>query len=132
MSFIQPQCVWPIETMLGEGPLWVPAERALWFVDIKQNHIHRSIRPAGQKTYETPEACFIVAGGEFIVGMTSGLYRFHPQRFTLMMRVDADKPGNRLNDGALDAQGRLWFGPWTMARRRKRAASIATTRAGSS
>jgi sugar lactone lactonase YvrE len=28
----------------------------------------------------------------------------------MITRVEADKPGNRLNDGAVDAQGRLWFG----------------------
>jgi D-xylonolactonase len=110
-----PECVWQVEATLGEGPLWVPAEQALWFVDIKKNHLHRYEPATGAtKTWDTPEnPGFIVCrDGAFIVGMTSGLYSFDSATgaFALLARVDADKPGNRLNDGALDAQGRLWFG----------------------
>jgi len=110
-----PECVWQVDATLGEGPLWLPAEKALWFVDIRKNHLHRYEPETGaKKTFDTPEnPGFIVCrDGEFIVGMTSGLYRFRPANcsFTLIERVDADKPGNRINDGALDARGRLWFG----------------------
>ncbi len=111
-----PQCVWAIETELGEGPLWVPAEQALWFVDIKGRFIHR-FHPAtgGRTTYSTPESPgFIVPdeNGRFTVGMASGLYAFDPKTgaFALLHRVDAHHPGNRLNDGARDPKGRLWFG----------------------
>jgi xylono-1,5-lactonase len=112
---MNPECVWHVEATLGEGPLWVPAEQALWFVDIKKNHLHRYEPATGAtKTFDTPEnPGFIVCrDGAFIVGMTSGLYSFGSATggFALLERVDADKPGNRLNDGALDAQGRLWFG----------------------
>jgi xylono-1,5-lactonase len=111
----EPECVWPVETMLGEGPLWSRPEQALWFVDIKKNHIHRFDPATGaRKTYDTPENPGFISpeDGAFIVGMTSGLYRFDPKTgvFSLLFRVDADKPGNRLNDGARDPKGRLWFG----------------------
>jgi sugar lactone lactonase YvrE len=116
MSFSEPECVWPIETMLGEGPLWSAPEQALWFVDIKKNHIHRFEPETGARaTYNTPESPgFLVPNGDgrFTVGMTSGLYDFDPkaESFTFTYRVDADHPGNRLNDGARDPKGRLWFG----------------------
>jgi D-xylonolactonase len=111
----EPQCVWPVETMLGEGPMWSHAEQALWFVDIKKNHIHRLEPTTGAKmTFDTPESpgFIVTVDGEFIVGMKNGLYRFHPAHgaFVLLHRVDPDKPGNRLNDGALDSKKRLWFG----------------------
>src|SRR5882757_3005843 len=107
----EPECVWPVETMLGEGPLWSRSEQALWFVDIKKNHIHRfDPVTAARQTYDAPQSPgFIAPDGEgFIVGMTSGLYRFDPKTgaFALLFRVDADKPGNRLNDGARDSKGR--------------------------
>ena len=110
-----PECVWPVEAELGEGPLWVPSEQALWFVDIKRKHIHRYEPATGaKKTYDAPESPgFIVRTiGGFISGLKSGLYRFDPATgaFSPLHAVDADKPDNRLNDGALDPSGRLWFG----------------------
>jgi D-xylonolactonase len=50
--------------------------------------------------------------GHFIAGTKSGLYEFDPVSgiFTFIRAVEPDRPGNRLNDGAVDGQGRLWFG----------------------
>ena len=111
-----PQCVWALGAELGEGPIWSPSEQAVWFVDIKRNRIHR-FEPISRRkrSYETPpNPSFIVAekGGTFVVGLQSGLHRFDPKTgdFALLCEVEPDKPGNRLNDGALDPQGRLWFG----------------------
>ncbi len=111
-----PQCVWALGAELGEGPVWSAAERALWFVDIKRNRIHR-FEPAVSvvRSFETPAAPgFLapVAGGGFIVGLKTGLHRFDPRdgSFTPLHAVDPDHPGNRLNDGAVDRHGRLWFG----------------------
>jgi sugar lactone lactonase YvrE len=111
----KPQCVWRVAAMLGEGPLWSPAEQALWFVDIKKRHIHRLDPATGTKTtFDAPESPgFLAADGNyFIAGLQSGLHRFDPASgaFSLLWRVEADTPGNRLNDGARDLNGRLWFG----------------------
>lgn len=112
----EPQCVWPVEAELGEGPLWSPLEEAVWFVDIKKNRIHR-FEPSSRRkrSYETPpNPSFIIPDrhGSFVVGLQSGLHRFDPNTgdFTLLYEVEPDMPGNRLNDGALDPSGRLWFG----------------------
>ena len=108
-------CCWPVEAMLGEGPLWSPAEQALWFVDIKKQHIHRYEPATGaRRTYDAPSSPGFLSpdGDGFIIGLQDGLYRFDPRDggFALLHRVDADRPGNRINDGARDASGRLWFG----------------------
>jgi D-xylonolactonase len=44
--------------------------------------------------------------------LQSGLHRFDPVigTFTLIAEIEPHLPGNRLNDGAVDAAGRLWFG----------------------
>jgi sugar lactone lactonase YvrE len=44
--------------------------------------------------------------------LQGGLHRFDPATgaFTLICPVESNLPGNRLNDGAVDAAGRLWFG----------------------
>ena len=110
-----PECVWPVQTELGEGPLWIPSEQALWFVDIKKRHIHRFDPKTGAKrTYDAPSSPGFLAprSDGFLVGLQAGLYRFDPKdgSFALLHLVDADRPGNRINDGARDSKGRLWFG----------------------
>ena len=112
----QPQCIWPLAAELGEGPLWSPSDEALWLVDIKKDKLHRLDPTTGDRlSFNTPPApSFIVPakGGTFIVGLKSGLHRFDPRTggFTLLFVVEPENPGNRLNDGALDRKGRLWFG----------------------
>jgi sugar lactone lactonase YvrE len=99
---------------LGEGPLWWGD--ALWFTDIKQNKIHR-FDPAtgGKQSWDAPSQVGFLAprpNGNFIAGAKTGLLDFDPAtgRFTLICEVEPMRPGNRLNDGAVDPQGRLWFG----------------------
>jgi sugar lactone lactonase YvrE len=110
------ECVWSLQAELGEGPLWSAPDNALWFVDIKKDRIHRYEPSSGRKrNYETPPSpSFLVAeeGGTFVVGLKAGLYRFDPKTgdFALLLEVEPERPGNRLNDGALDPKGRLWFG----------------------
>jgi sugar lactone lactonase YvrE len=85
-------------------------------VDIKGRHVHR-YDEATRTTQSWPapeDVGFIViaSGGRFVCGLKSGLYLFDPAsgKFQLLTRVDADRPRNRLNDGYVDAAGRLWFG----------------------
>lgn len=109
-------CVWEVGATLGEGPVWRPGEEALWFVDIKSRRIHRFHEPTGERqSWEAPsEPGFLapLAGGGWIAGLKSGLHRFDPEAgaFAHLPRFGPDRAGNRLNDGAVDAQGRLWFG----------------------
>ena len=37
----EPVSVWKLGAPLGEGPVWVERDQALWFVDIKSHKIHR-------------------------------------------------------------------------------------------
>lgn len=110
------ECIWEVGAELGEGPIWSAREQALWFVDIKGRRIHRYDERSGERrSWNTPEYVgFIVplAGGGFICGLKRGLHHFDPVSgaFTLVTRVDSDHPANRLNDGFVDAAGRLWFG----------------------
>lgn len=113
---VSADCAWLLQAELGEGPIWSAVEEAVWFVDIKKNRIHRFEPSSGRKrSYETPpNPSFIVPeqGGTFVVGLQSGLHRFDPRTgdFALLFDVEPERPGNRLNDGALDPKGRLWFG----------------------
>lgn len=109
-------CVWDLRAPLGEGPVWVERDQALWFVDIKGRRLHRYDPASGdRRSVPTPGQCGFVlpaADGTFIAGLQGGLHRFTPAtgRFTLLAPVEADRPGNRLNDGVVDPSGHLWFG----------------------
>jgi sugar lactone lactonase YvrE len=45
MNVRLPDCVWPVNAELGEGPVWCAAENAVYFVDIGThyaNHRHHT------------------------------------------------------------------------------------------
>jgi xylono-1,5-lactonase len=101
---------------LGEGPVWVERDQCLWFTDIKRQKIHRYDPATGHaSSWSAPsQVGFVVpaSDGGFIAGLQSGLHCFDPQSgtFTLLRSIDADRPGNRLNDGTVDPAGAIWFG----------------------
>jgi len=114
MGLNQPACIWPLGCELGEGPLWWA--NALWFTDIKQKKVHRFDPETGKgDSWQAPsEVGFLAAmdAHRFIAGAKSGFYEFNPQtsEFKFIRTIEPDRPSNRLNDGAVDRSGRLWFG----------------------
>jgi sugar lactone lactonase YvrE len=116
MANSEPRSVWDVAAELGEGPVWDPRDKALWFTDIKKRKIHRYDPANGQRrSWDAPEQVGFVlpaANGGFVAGLMSGLHRFDEStgRFSLIAAVDPDRPNNRLNDGVVDPAGRLWFG----------------------
>jgi sugar lactone lactonase YvrE len=110
------ECVWPVEAVLGEGPVWSAAEQAVWFVDIKAPAIHRYHPASGERrSWPAPARVGFVLptrAGWTIAGLKTGLHRFNPatSNFTLLHVVEPHAPNNRLNDGFVDSEGFLWFG----------------------
>jgi len=123
MSDREPTPVWELQAELGEGPVWVERDQALWFVDIKKQHIHRFDPATGERrSFDAPEPVgFILPaeGGGFVAGLKSGLYRFDDRTgaFDRVVEVEPENSNNRLNDGVVDPDGRVWFG--TMDNREK-------------
>ena len=111
-----PETVWDVGAELGEGPVWVERDRALWFVDIKRQKIYRLDPASGARhSWDSPEQIgFLLPAsrGGFIAGLQSGLHRFEESSgaFSLLAAVEAELEGNRINDGVVDPSGRLWFG----------------------
>ncbi|HEX4636942.1 MAG TPA: SMP-30/gluconolactonase/LRE family protein [Rhizomicrobium sp.] len=107
-------CVWPLACALGEGPIWW--QGAVWFTDIKEKSLYRFQPESGEKrSWRAPSEVGFLAplkNGHFIAGAKAGLYEFDPASggFALIRTVEPNRPGNRLNDGAVDSSGRLWFG----------------------
>ena len=125
MNEAGPAAIWELEAELGEGAVWVERDRALWFVDIKKQKIHRYDPASGARmSWSSPEQVgFILPaeGGGFVAGLKSGLHRFDEQsgRFELIVEVEPELEGNRLNDGVTDSTGRLWFGTMDNGERAK-------------
>ena len=125
MAGTEPTDVWNIAAELGEGPVWVERDRALWFVDIKRQQIHRYDPADGAKrSWPAPEQVgfvFPAERGGFVAGLQSGLYHFDEATgaFELIVAVESDLPTNRLNDGVVDPEGRLWFGTMDNGERAK-------------
>lgn len=101
---------------LGEGPVWVERESALWFVDIKGHRLHRLQPSSGEvRSWPAPgPPGFLLprASGGFVVGLKGGLYGFDPADgvWTALVEVEPHLPENRLNDGCVSPEGALWFG----------------------
>jgi sugar lactone lactonase YvrE len=104
---------------LGEGPRWdARAQRLLW-VDIMRGRVHafrpghsacRSVdvgRPVG--------ALACTADGGIVLAVAGGFARldWESGQVRMLAAVEADRPQNRMNDGACDPAGRFWAG--TMA-----------------
>ena len=125
MAAGEPRNVWNLAAELGEGPVWVERDRALWFVDIKKRQVHR-FDPASddKRSFTAPEQVgFILPAerGGFVAGQQSGLHHFDETsgKFELIVEVEPYLPNNRLNDGVVDPQGRLWFGTMDDSERAK-------------
>ena len=114
MGLTAPGCIWPLAAELGEGPIWWRGR--LWFTDIKKKRIYACDGDGGaRQSWDAPSEIGFLAplkNGHFLAGAKTGLYDFDPATgsFTFARAVEPDRPGNRLNDGAVDAGGRLWFG----------------------
>ncbi len=112
----EPVCVWQASALLGEGPVWLPEEDALYWVDIKAPAAHRFV-PAigGRQSWPMPEEIgFLIprAGGGFIAGLQSGFAFVDLSSGVIehFASPEADLSNNRLNDGKCDPLGRLWAG----------------------
>jgi xylono-1,5-lactonase len=111
-----PASVLEVQATLGEGPVWVAREQALYFVDIKQHRVHR-FHPASGAHDSWNAPCQVgwvlpADDGMFLAGLQSGVARFDPATgmFAVIATPEASIPTNRLNDATVDEAGRVWFG----------------------
>lgn len=101
---------------LGEGPVWVTREQALYWVDIpgKGLHIHwpetgktRSMDLERRMTCIAP-----LAGGGFVCTYDAGFALLDDDTGFVrwLARPEAEIPTNRFNDGGVDPLGRFYCG----------------------
>ena len=109
------ECVADVHATLGEGPVWVQREAALYWVDIKGRKIFRLDDQGRRTEWDTPVRVGSIAprrNGGFIGGTDEGLAAIDltAESFEIIARPEAKLPHNRFNDGKVDRRGRFWAG----------------------
>jgi xylono-1,5-lactonase len=108
-------CVADVKALLGEGPVWVERDQALYWVDIKGRRIFRLDEAGAITHWETPFRVGSIApreSGGFIAGTDQGFAGIDLDRgrFDILAHPEADLADNRFNDGKTDRSGRFWAG----------------------
>jgi sugar lactone lactonase YvrE len=110
------KCVWEEPAILGEGPLWVARENAVYWVDIVSKKVHRYALADGARrtwTFETEVTSLAARQQGGLVGtMRDGFAFIDLETGTIepVSMPETDMPQNRFNDGKVDEKGRYWAG----------------------
>ena len=112
----EPKAIWQAKTVLGEGVLWVPTHNSIYFVDIKKKNILILNIETNKKELIkiNKEIGFLIhiRKNTFLLGLQSELriLNLKNKKIIKSIKIEEDKPLNRINDGKTDLQGKLWFG----------------------
>ena len=112
----QVEHVLTIGNKLGEGPLWHPEEKILYWVDIEEECFHRYY-PETKKieTFEIgqPIGCLAFRDhGGLLMALRDGFgsWNWDTNKVEIITNPEADRVGARFNDGKVDRKGRFWAG----------------------
>jgi Gluconolactonase len=99
--------------VVGECPVWMPEEQALFWVDNEVGTVHRN-SVLRQDRWSGPDGARAIAplsGGQILVVGNATLHVLDPRRGTFQ-RLCAlpPKPGTVWNDARCDPSGSLWLG----------------------
>ncbi|NEY89536.1 SMP-30/gluconolactonase/LRE family protein [Tabrizicola oligotrophica] len=104
---------------LGEGALWHPIRRQLFWFDIlgKRLHTVEEGEPRHWSFVELVSAAGWLSRDHLLIAGERDLFLFdlETEDIETLAELEADKPGNRSNDGRADRQGGFWIG--TMSKR---------------
>ena len=113
---VEVECVVDCKNVLGEGPIWCPEDKVLWWVDIKGKSINRFMPVNGDikiwPVDEEPGSIALRKNGGLMVAFYGGYraYDLESGRTETIHEIETETPGSRLNDGRCDRQGRFWVG----------------------
>jgi len=117
---VEARCVNQVGALLGEGPIWSPRDNALYWVDILTPSVHCHHATDGSNT-ETPLGAMASVAipkstGGLLLATPGGLMTYEPAsgHMVLLAHPDAERRGNRYNDGKCDRRGRLWISSMDM------------------
>jgi sugar lactone lactonase YvrE len=102
---------------IGESPTWAPAERALYWIDIKAPALYRyDPETGGQRSWPMPSDIgafgLILDPPGAVVALRQGMFRldFASGSLTLLASPPFDPTLFRFNEGTCDTAGRFWVG----------------------
>ena len=104
---------------VGECPVWVPEENALYWVDIPNGGLQRWSAASGHiAAWKAPQMLACIArttAGNWVAGMETGFFQLTPHNdgsldTTPLASIEHPRADMRLNDGRCDRQGRFWAG----------------------
>jgi sugar lactone lactonase YvrE len=118
------ECIADVGANVGEGPVWVEREQALYWVDNKGSRVFRLGDSGKLESFDMPlQVCCIAprGSGGFIAGTDEGIAAidFDGDRIDIIADPEEALPGNRFNDGKTDGQGRFWAGTMDNAEKDK-------------
>lgn len=108
------ECIWPRQSLLGEGARYDPTAHALWWVDILGQRIMRLSLDTGQRTeWSAPTSVgttFAAEDGGVLALLRHSIERLDPDTgaFTPLVSFPGEPSANRFNDGAVGPDGALW------------------------
>lgn len=114
-------CLVESRSIQGEGPIWDPERRLLYWVDILAPSLHVfDFRSGRDRSIPMPWMLSAVGrtNDERIVLVTKGgIQLFDPgsSRLWPIANPEGHLPENRLNDAKVDRSGRLWVGSMSIA-----------------
>ena len=108
-------CAIPGEDFLGEGPFWDADAQRLHWVDILAPGLLSGDPATGERSFRPmPELVGVAipkASGGFVCATETGIKTISSTgEIAVLAEPEADRPGNRFNDGKCDSRGRLWVG----------------------
>jgi len=116
---MQAELIVDARNAVGESPVWVCEENALYWVDIPTGGLQRWNAGNGHvDAWTAPQMLACIArhsDGSWVAGMESGFFSLRPHNdgsldSELLAHVEHSRKDMRLNDGRCDRQGRFWAG----------------------
>lgn len=104
---------------LGEGPLWHPIQKRLYWLDILKKKVQCLDPETGNVQEFQPDQMITALGlrdeDTFIAACKEGLgiWNKRSNAFQLLQSPEEGKPNARFNDGKVDRGGRFWAGTMT-------------------
>jgi len=111
--------------LLGEGTLWISKLNSIFFVDIKKKKILiLNIKTNKKRILRVNKEIGFVAhirANIFALGLKSEIRIINLKNLKKLysLKIESDKPYNRINDGKTDPMGRLWFGTMDNAEKKQ-------------
>ncbi|WP_026960224.1 SMP-30/gluconolactonase/LRE family protein [Aliagarivorans taiwanensis] len=107
----------PASNLLGEGPVWLPSEQAIYWVDIIGKTLNY-YQPSSQRCQSCPQPNMLSAvlpcepAGQLVGFYEDGIYliRDGQRDAEPLLELLSDNPDMRCNDAWVAPTGDIWFG----------------------